>query len=210
MTAALPVVVLISGRGSNLKAILDAVAREHLPVSVRAVISNRPQAAGLAFAHDAGVPTFELDHRQFSTRESFDAALIQLIDRHAPRLVVLAGFMRILGREFIAHYRGRLINIHPSLLPQFPGLNTHARAIAAGAKEHGATVHFVTDEVDGGPIVAQARVAVLPDDTPATLAARVLREEHRLLPQAIREIAAGQVALDESADVVRRADAPTC
>ena len=210
MTAALPVVVLISGRGSNLKAILDAVAHDTLPVSIRAVISNRPQAPGLQFARAAGVPILELDHRQFSTRDSFDAALMEAIDRHAPRLVVLAGFMRILGRDFIARYRGRLINIHPSLLPQFPGLDTHARAIAAGVKEHGATVHFVTDEVDGGPIIAQARVPVRADDTAATLAARVLQEEHRLLPQVMRDFAAGRVTLDETANVTRRMGASTC
>ena len=210
MTAALPVVVLISGRGSNLKAILDAVAHDNLPISIRAVISNRPRAPGLQFARAADVPTFELDHRQFPTRESFDAALIEAIDRHAPRLVVLAGFMRILGRDFIARYRGRLINIHPSLLPQFPGLDTHARAIAAGVKEHGATVHFVTDEVDGGPIIAQVRVPVRADDTVATLAERVLQAEHRLLPQAIRDFATGRVTLDETANVIRRVGAATC
>lgn len=210
MTAALPVVVLISGRGSNLKAILDAVAHDNLPVSIRAVIANRPQAPGLQFARAAGVPTLALDHQKFPTRDSFDAALMQAIDRHAPGLVVLAGFMRILGRDFIARYRGRLINIHPSLLPQFPGLDTHARAIAAGVKEHGATVHFVTDEVDGGPIIAQARVPVRPDDSAATLAARVLEAEHRLLPQAMREFAAGRVALDATADVIRWAGASAC
>lgn len=210
MTAVLPVVVLISGRGSNLKAILDAIAHDDLPIALRAVISNRPQAPGLAIARAAGVPTVELDHRSFPTRAAFDAALMQAIDRLAPRLVVLAGFMRILGREFIAHYRGRLINIHPSLLPQFPGLDTHARAIAAGVAEHGATVHFVTDEVDGGPIIAQARVPVQPGDTPTALAARVLQAEHRLLPQAIRDFAAGRLALDESADIVRWAGASTC
>ena len=210
MTAALPVVVLISGRGSNLKAILDAVAHDNLPVSIRAVITNRPQAPGLQFARAAGVPTLELDHRQFPTRDSFDTALMEAIDRDAPGLVVLAGFMRILGRDFIARYRGRLINIHPSLLPQFPGLDTHARAIAAGVKEHGATVHFVTDEVDGGPIIAQARVPVRPDDSAATLAARVLEAEHRLLPEAMREFAAGRVALDATADVIRWTGASAC
>lgn len=210
MTMALPVVVLISGRGSNLKAIIDAVAHDNLPVSIRAVIANRPQAPGLQLARAAAVPALELDHRQFPTRDSFDAALMEAIDRHAPALVVLAGFMRILGRDFIAHYRGRLINIHPSLLPQFPGLDTHARAVAAGVKEHGATVHFVTDEVDGGPIIAQARVPVLSDDTPATLAARVLAAEHRLLPQAIRDFATGRVALDATGGVIRRAGAAAC
>ena len=210
MTTALPVVVLISGRGSNLKAILDAVTHDSLPIAIRAVISNRPQAPGLQFAQAAGVPTVTLDHRSFPTREAFDTALAQTIDRYDPRLVVLAGFMRILGRDFIARYRGRLINIHPSLLPLFPGLDTHARAIAAGAKEHGATVHFVTDEVDGGPIIAQARVPVRPDDTPTTLAARVLEQEHRLLPQALRDFALGRLALDEAANVVRRAGASAC
>ncbi|HEX5093891.1 MAG TPA: phosphoribosylglycinamide formyltransferase [Burkholderiales bacterium] len=179
------VVVLISGRGSNLQAILDA------GIPVAAVISNRAEAAGLALAVRRGVPTAVIEHRRFATREDFDAALAAEIDRHAPRLVALAGFMRILTPGFVERYAGRLVNIHPSLLPAFPGLDTHARAIAAGAKQHGCTVHFVTGELDHGPVIAQACVPVLPGDTPETLAARVLAEEHRLYPQAIRRLLEG-------------------
>lgn len=174
------VVVLISGRGSNLQAILDA----GIPVS--AVVSNEPGAGGLAIAARRGVATAVVEHRRFATREAFDAALAQEIDRHAPRLVALAGFMRVLTPGFVARYAGRLVNIHPSLLPEFPGLDTHARALAAGAKRHGCTVHFVTAELDHGPIIAQASVPVLPGDTAATLAARVLEQEHLIYPRALR------------------------
>jgi phosphoribosylglycinamide formyltransferase-1 len=174
------VVVLISGRGSNLRALLDA----GIPVS--AVISNKADAAGLAVAARRGVATGVVEHRRFATREAFDAALAAEIDRHAPRLVALAGFMRVLTPGFVARYAGRLVNIHPSLLPEFPGLDTHARALAAGVKRHGCTVHFVTAEPDHGPIIAQASVPVLPGDTPDTLAARVLQQEHQLYPRAIR------------------------
>jgi len=174
------VVVLISGRGSNLRALLDA----GIPIS--AVISNRADAAGLAVAARRGVATGVVEHRRFATRDAFDAALAAEIDRHAPRLVALAGFMRVLTPGFVARYAGRLVNIHPSLLPEFPGLDTHARALAAGAKRHGCTVHFVTAELDHGPIIAQASVPVLPGDTPDTLAARVLQQEHLLYPRAIR------------------------
>lgn len=174
------VVVLISGRGSNLRALLDA----GIPVS--AVISNKADAAGLAVAARRGVATGVVEHRRFATREAFDAALAAEIDRHAPRLVALAGFMRVLTPGFVARYAGRLVNIHPSLLPEFPGLDTHARALAAGARRHGCTVHFVTAALDHGPIIAQASVPVLPGDTPDTLAARVLQQEHLLYPRAIR------------------------
>ncbi len=174
------VVVLISGRGSNLQAILDA----GIPVS--AVISNQPGAGGLAIAARRGVATAVLEHRRFATREAFDAALANEIDRRAPRLVALAGFMRVLTPDFVARYAGRLVNIHPSLLPEFPGLDTHARALAAGARRHGCTVHFVTAELDGGPIIAQASVPVLPDDTAETLAARLLVQEHLIYPRALR------------------------
>jgi phosphoribosylglycinamide formyltransferase 1 len=174
------VVVLISGRGSNLRALLDA----GIPVS--AVISNKADAAGLAVAARRGVATEVVEHRRFATREAFDTALAAEIDRHAPRLVALAGFMRVLTPGFVARYAGRLVNIHPSLLPEFPGLDTHARALAAGVKRHGCTVHFVTAEPDHGPIIAQASVPVLPGDTPDTLAARVLQQEHQLYPRAIR------------------------
>jgi len=174
------IVVLISGRGSNLQAILDA----GIPVS--AVISNQPGAGGLAIAARRGVATAVVEHRRFPTREAFDAALADEIDRHAPRLVALAGFMRVLTPGFVARYAGRLVNIHPSLLPEFPGLATHARALAAGAKRHGCTVHFVTAELDHGPIIAQASVPVLPGDTAETLAARVLAQEHLIYPRALR------------------------
>jgi phosphoribosylglycinamide formyltransferase-1 len=177
------VVVLISGRGSNLKALLDA----ELAGRIVGVISNRADAGGLAIAGARGVRTSVVSHRQFATREAFDAALIDVIDRHAPDLVVLAGFMRILTPSFVAHYSGRLINIHPSLLPAFPGLDTHRRALEAGVKIHGCTVHFVTDALDHGPIIAQAAVPVLDDDDEATLAARVLAEEHRIFPDAVRK-----------------------
>lgn len=191
----LPLVILISGRGSNLQAIIDQVQLGQLPVEIRAVISNRPQAQGLERARQAGIETQVLDHHQFPRREAFDQALMTLIDSYTPRLVVLAGFMRILTPGFVRHYRGRLINVHPSLLPALPGLDTHRRAIEAGMKEHGATVHFVTDEVDGGPIILQAQVPVYLTDTPATLAARVLKEEHRIYPEAIRAFATGGIHL---------------
>jgi len=174
------VVVLISGRGSNMQALLDA----GIPVS--AVISNETDAAGLAVAARRGVATGVVEHRRFATREAFDAALSAEIDQHAPRLVALAGFMRVLTPGFVVRYAGRLVNVHPSLLPEFPGLDTHARALAAGVKRHGCTVHFVTTELDHGPIIAQASVPVLPGDTPDTLAARVLQQEHQLYPRAIR------------------------
>lgn len=189
-----PLVVVISGRGSNLQAILDE-ARAGLPIAVRAVISNNPAAQGLDIARAAGLGTEIVDHRDFPDRADFDRALLQTIDRHEPRLVVLAGFMRILGAEFIDHYAGRLINIHPSLLPAFRGLGTHARALAAGARQHGASVHFVSNEVDGGPIIVQAAVAVKAGDTAAALAARVLEHEHRILPLAIRWFVEGRLSV---------------
>ena len=191
----LPLVVLISGRGSNLKAILDAVARD-LPVEVRCVISNRPGAGGLALAREAGVATEVVDHTDYASRESFDEALGARIDHYTPGLVVLAGFMRVLGPWFVRRYAGRLVNIHPALLPAFPGLHTHERALEAGVAEHGASVHFVTEEVDGGPVILQARVPVLPGDTPEALAARVLEQEHRIYPQAIRWFADGRLRLE--------------
>lgn len=202
MTAAkpsgpLPVAVLISGRGSNLQSIIDA-AHGDLPVEIRAVISNRPDAYGLERARRAGIPTRVLDHKAFADRAAFDAALRELIDSYRPGLVVLAGFMRILSPAFVEHYRGRLMNIHPSLLPEFRGLNTHERALAAGVTEHGASVQFVTTELDAGPVIIQARVPVLPDDTPDSLAARVLEQEHRIYPQAIRWFAEGRLRLQDN------------
>ena len=185
------VVVLISGRGSNLQAMLDA----GIPVS--AVISNRTDAAGLAMAARRGVPTAVVEHRKFATREAFDEALAAEIERHAPRLVALAGFMRVLTPAFVARFAGRLVNIHPSLLPAFPGLDTHARALAAGVAQHGCTVHFVTDQLDHGPMIAQAAVPVRPGDTAESLAARVLAEEHALYPRAIRWFLDGRLAVED-------------
>ena len=191
----LPVVVLISGGGSNLQSIIDAT-HAGLGIELRAVISNRPDAYGLERARRAGIPVAVLEHGEFDGREQYDQALAALIDRHHPALVVLAGFMRILSDGFVRHYQGRMLNIHPSLLPKFRGLNTHARAIEAGETEHGATVHFVTPELDAGPIVIQARVPVHDDDSPESLAARVLTEEHRIYPQAIAWYAAGRLSLE--------------
>ncbi|HEU0289507.1 MAG TPA: phosphoribosylglycinamide formyltransferase [Burkholderiales bacterium] len=187
------IVILISGRGSNMEALLEA----RLPARIAAVISNNPQARGLGTAQSRGIATAVVDHRAFPDRTAFDAALAAEIDRHRPDLVVLAGFMRILTEPFIARYRGRLINIHPSLLPTFTGLHTHRRALAAGVRVHGCTVHFVAPEVDGGPIIAQAAVPVLPGDTEEQLAARVLAEEHRIYPQAVRWFIEGKVKLED-------------
>jgi phosphoribosylglycinamide formyltransferase-1 len=185
-------VVLISGNGSNMQAVLEAAQREdwlgRLGVRVAAVVSNKPEAPGLVLAQQAGIATEVVDHRGYENREAFDAALMQCIDHHAPALIVLAGFMRILTPGFVRHYEGRLVNIHPSLLPAFPGLHTHRRAIEAGCAQAGATVHLVTPELDHGPILAQAVVPVLPGDTEQALAARVLEQEHRIYPQAIRSL----------------------
>ena len=189
-------VVLISGRGSNLQAIMDQAVSGELPVEVAAVVSNRPGVHGLERARQAGVPALELDHKRFVDRPEFEAALIETIDRRQPDLVVLAGFMRVLTAGFTEHYRGRLLNIHPSLLPKFRGLHTHERAIAAGETEHGASIHFVTAELDGGPVIVQARVLVLPGDDTDALAARVLEQEHRLYPLAIRWFAEQRLRLE--------------
>jgi phosphoribosylglycinamide formyltransferase-1 len=186
MRAMKRIVILISGRGSNMQAIVNAARAEEWPARIAAVISNRPEAEGLRFASDNGIPTEVIPSRQYATREDFDADLRAAIDQFAPDLVVLAGFMRILTPDFVAHYQGRMLNIHPSLLPEFPGLHTHRRALEAGVALHGATVHFVTAALDHGPAVAQAVVPVLPGDTEDTLAARVLEQEHRLYPQAVR------------------------
>jgi phosphoribosylglycinamide formyltransferase-1 len=181
------IVVLISGRGSNLRALVEA----RLPLTVAAVISNRPEAAGLAFAAEHGIATQVMDHTNYVGREAFDAALGDAIESHAPDLVVMAGFMRLLTPGFIARFAGRMLNIHPALLPAFTGLDTHARAIERGCRVHGCTVHGVTADMDAGPIVAQAAVPVLPDDTEAQLAARVLAEEHRLYPAVLQAWCAG-------------------
>lgn len=195
----LPIVILISGGGSNLQAIIDATKNNALPVDIRAVISNRPEAKGLLRADRAGLRTEVIDHTQFDSREAFDAALKECIDSFEPGLVVLAGFMRLLTDNLVNHHLGRMLNIHPSLLPAFKGLHTHARALAAfkegSIKEHGASVHFVTTELDGGPVIIQARVPIDADDTPETLAARVLEREHQIYPQAIRWYAEGRLRL---------------
>lgn len=189
------IVILISGGGSNMAAIVRAAERgrwaERFGARVAAVISNRPDAGGLVLASQRGIATAVVDHRAFESREAFDAALAEAVDAHAPALVVLAGFMRILTPGFVTRYAGRLINIHPSLLPAFPGLHTHRRAIEAGCKVAGVTVHQVTSELDHGPILAQAVVPVLPDDNAATLAARVLTQEHRIYAEAIERWLAG-------------------
>jgi phosphoribosylglycinamide formyltransferase-1 len=193
MTMPLSVAVLISGRGSNLQAILDAVADDGLPVEVRAVISNRPDAAGLQRPALLGIRTIVVDHACYSSRRAFEAVLQTTIDAFEPDLLVLAGFMRLLTPEFVSHYRGRILNIHPSLLPEFPGLNTHQRVLEAGRRESGATVHFVTPEMD---------VPVLAGDDAAALAGRVLEQEHRIYPLAIRWFAEGRVRLDDRGRVM--------
>lgn len=189
------VVILISGRGSNMASLLAAVDSGALAVRITAVLSNRPDAQGLATAAACGVPTRVVDHRQFAAREDFDAALAAAIDTFAPDLVVLAGFMRILGDRFVRRYAGRLINIHPSLLPAFPGLHTHRRALDEGVRIHGCTVHFVTPELDHGPVIVQAAVPVLDADDEATLAARVLAQEHQVYLLAVRWFAEGRLCL---------------
>ena len=249
----LPIVVLISGGGSNLQALIDAAQAGTLPVAIRAVISNRADAFGLTRAARAGVPAQTLSHRDFASRADYDVALAALVERAVPELVapatsglvepatsgldkrkasglvelatsglderkasglvVLAGFMRILTPAFVSRLHGRLLNIHPSLLPKYPGLHTHARALAAGDSEHGATVHFVTDELDGGPAIIQARVPVLPGDDADRLAARVLVQEHRIYPQAVRWFAEGRLHLGGDGRVVlddRPLQGPVC
>jgi phosphoribosylglycinamide formyltransferase 1 len=187
------IVILISGRGSNMRSIVEACESEKLPAQVIAVISNRPDAAGLKFAAERGLATSIVDHKAFATRDAFDAALTHAIDAHAPDLVVMAGFMRVLGADCVRRYEGRMLNIHPSLLPMFPGLRTHRRAIEAGCKIAGATVHFVTAQLDHGPIVLQAAVPVLPGDDEHTLSERVLAKEHLIYPRAVRWFVEGQL-----------------
>ena len=195
------IVILISGRGSNMQAILDA----GLPVS--AVISNKPNAAGLAIAAGRGIATAVVRGNEYGTREGFDAALAAEVAKHSPSAVALAGFMRVLTPRFVTRYADRLLNIHPSLLPSFTGLHTHERALAAGVKVHGCTVHFVTAELDHGPIVAQAAVPVLQGDTANELAARVLRQEHRIYPQALRWLVDGKLSVDNGVVLVKEPDA---
>lgn len=191
------IVILISGRGSNMEALVRAARTEGWPARIAAVISNRADARGLGFAQAQGIPTAVVPSKEFASRAEFDAALQAEIDRFAPDLVVLAGFMRILTSSFVEHYAGRMLNIHPSLLPDFPGLDTHRQALEAGKSEHGATVHFVTAELDHGPVVAQARVPVQPGDTEDTLAARVLVEEHKLYPYAVRLFVEDRLHIDK-------------
>jgi len=191
------IVILISGTGSNMVTIADQAKAGEIPGMVAAVISNRPEAAGIQHARDRDLPTEVLDHKNFDSREAFDAALIPVIDQFQPDLVVLAGFMRILSADFVRHYQGQMINIHPSLLPKYQGLNTHQRAIDAGDKEHGVSVHFVTEELDGGPVVIQAVVPVLEDDA-ASLQRRVQQQEHVIYPIAVKWFVEGRLKMTES------------
>ncbi|OHC29320.1 MAG: phosphoribosylglycinamide formyltransferase [Pseudomonadales bacterium RIFCSPHIGHO2_02_FULL_60_43] len=195
MSAQCNVVVLISGSGSNLQALIDSIAHDGNPARIAAVISNRADAYGLERAKQAGISTAVLDHKQFDGREAFDAALVEAIDAFNPQLVVLAGFMRILTPGFVRHYAGRLLNIHPSLLPKYKGLHTHQRALEAGDSEHGCSVHFVSEELDGGPLVVQAVVPVQSDDSPTSLAQRVHEQEHVIYPLAVRWFAEGRLQL---------------
>jgi phosphoribosylglycinamide formyltransferase-1 len=184
--------ILISGRGSNMQALIDACAQPDFPAEIALVLSNRPDAGGLDRAKEAGLPTAVVDHAGYETREAFEAVMSDLIEAAGAQLVCLAGFMRLLTADFVNHWRDRLINIHPSLLPAFPGLHTHERAIEAGVKLHGCTVHFVRAEMDNGPIIGQAAVPVLSGDTPDALAARVLAAEHKLYPACVKLVASGK------------------
>lgn len=200
------IVVMISGSGSNLQAIIDAIAGGHINGRIAAVLSNKAGVFGLERAEKAGIPQIVIDHTAFEDRESFDSAMIEAMDAYQPDLIVMAGFMRILSSRFIQHYQGRMLNIHPSLLPAYKGLNTHQRAIEAGEKQHGCTVHFVTEELDGGPLAIQAPIDILRDDTPESLQQRVHGSEHKIYPLAVEWFCAdrlqhttsGQVQLDDS------------
>ncbi|MDH5437188.1 MAG: phosphoribosylglycinamide formyltransferase, partial [Gammaproteobacteria bacterium] len=194
----LPIVVLISGSGSNLQAIIDYMQRGELPVIIRAVISNKADAQGIERASEAHIPVEIINHNDFANRDDFDKQLMTTIDQYKPELVVLAGFMRVLTDDFVNHYHGRMINIHPSLLPKYRGLNTHQRVLDAGEKEHGASVHYVVPDMDAGPIIVQTKVPVLEGDTPELLAERVLKEEHEIYPLAILWIAEGKVKLENN------------
>ena len=197
MSATCDVVVLLSGTGSNLQALIDSTRTGDSPVRIAAVISNRSDAYGLQRARDAGIATRSLDHKAFEGRAAFDSALIELIDAFTPQLVVLAGFMRILSADFVRHYAGRLLNIHPSLLPKYKGMHTHQRALDAGESEHGCSVHFVTEELDGGPLVVQAVVPVESGDSAQSLAQRVHAQEHSIYPLAVRWFAEGRLILGD-------------
>ncbi len=189
------IVILISGRGSNMEALIGAILTQKMPVKIAAVLSNRPEAKGLPIAQQNGIATRVIDHKTYQTRADFDCAMQKEIDSFSPDFVVLAGFMRILTDDFVQHYKGKMINIHPSLLPAFTGLNTHQRALEAGVKIHGCTVHFVTPTLDHGPIILQAAVRVLEDDTEEILAARVLKAEHQIFPEALRLLVTNQLRL---------------
>ena len=191
----LPIVVLISGSGSNLQAMIDAIAAGELPAEIRAVISNEPGVRGLERARKAGIPAEVIDHRDYDSRAAFDQALMARIDHYRPQLVVLAGFMRILTEDFVNHYAGRMLNIHPSLLPRYQGLNTHQRVLDAGDEIHGVSVHFVTPELDGGPVILQAEVPVHAGDDAEALAERIHRQEHIIYPLVIRWFAEGRLRL---------------
>jgi len=188
-SSGLNIVVLISGSGSNLQAIIDAITTQQLQANIQAVISNRPAVKGLQRAQAANIPALTLDHKEFASREAFDQKLMQTIDQYQPDLIILAGFMRILTDELVEHYNGRMLNIHPSLLPEFKGLNTHQRALQAGVKQHGVSVHYVSNELDGGPLVLQAVIDVTESDTAESLQQRIHQQEHIIYPMAIEWIA---------------------
>ena len=196
------ILILISGRGSNM----EAIVRAGLPAEIAAVISNRADAAGLEFSAKSGIPAQVVDEREFPSREAFEGALADAVDRRSPDLIALAGFMRVLGADFVRRHSGRMVNIHPSLLPAFPGLHTHRRALQEGVKLHGCTVHFVTPQVDHGPIIVQAAVPVRAGDSEASLAARVLRQEHRIYPLALRWFVEGRLVVEEGVVRVNGAD----
>ncbi|HTE39315.1 MAG TPA: phosphoribosylglycinamide formyltransferase [Steroidobacteraceae bacterium] len=194
-TAPVPVVVLLSGRGSNMRVMAEQARDGKLPISISAVVSDRADAGGIAIARDLGLPVATLSPRDFANRSAFDTALADLVETYAPRLVLLAGYMRILSGAFVGRFLGRLVNIHPSLLPKYPGLYTHRRALEAGDREHGVTVHFVTEDLDAGPLIAQARVPIVVGDTEAVLSARVQQAEHILYPHAVDWLARGRVLM---------------
>nr|WP_300308371.1 phosphoribosylglycinamide formyltransferase [Halomonas sp.] len=204
------VVVLISGGGTNLQALIDAQTHDQLGGEIVAVVSNVPDAYGLQRARDAGIDAVVLPHQEYETRDAFDGALIKVIERHEPDLVVLAGFMRILTPRFVQRFLGRMINIHPSLLPEYQGLHTHARALADGAEEHGCSVHFVTEELDGGPVIVQAAVKVLPDDDEDSLKSRVLTREHLIFPIAVRWFLEGRLQLQGNLATIDGQPLPLC
>jgi phosphoribosylglycinamide formyltransferase-1 len=204
------VVVLISGGGTNLQALIDGQLNGTLPIQIQSVLSNKADAFGLERAKQAGINTDVLDHKAFDSRESFDQAMIKIIDQYNPELVILAGFMRILTPEFTRHYLGRMINIHPSLLPKYQGLHTHKRAIEAGDKEHGCSVHFVTEELDGGPVAMQAIVPIEANDTPETLAKRVLTQEHIIFPETVKLFSEGRLSMSEDKAVLDGKALPIC